>query len=104
MIKSVSRDQFLNIIKSGIILVDFWAEWCGPCKQLGPIIDQLEKEYSGKVTVLKLSVDDHSDLASELGTMSIPTVIIIKDGIFIEQIMGLHKIEKYRESLNKLVS
>ena len=62
------------------LLVDFWAEWCGPCRMLAPVLDQLAKDYDGRVRVGKLNVDEHSSIATRYGVMSIPTLIVFKDG------------------------
>ncbi|NLN41807.1 MAG: thioredoxin [Clostridiales bacterium] len=70
------------------VLVDFWAAWCGPCKMIAPIIDQLADEFDGKVKVAKVNVDDNRDLASQFRVMSIPTLILFKDGEIVDQIMG----------------
>ena len=70
------------------VLVDFWAEWCGPCKMLAPIIDQVAIELDGKMKVAKLNIDDAPDLAGEYNVMSIPTLLIFKNGQIIDQIVG----------------
>ena len=70
------------------ILVDFWAEWCGPCRMVAPVLEQLAKDYAGKARVGKVNVDDHSNLASRYGVMSIPTLLIFKQGKVVEQFIG----------------
>src|SRR5262249_47655165 len=70
------------------ILVDFWAEWCGPCRMVAPVLEQLAKEYAGKARVGKVNVDDHSGLASRYGVMSIPTLLLFKQGKVVEQYIG----------------
>src|SRR3990172_2922562 len=76
----LTKSDFDEKVKSGVVMVDFWAEWCGPCKMAAPVIDELADEYSGKVTVAKVDVDGEPELAGKLGVMSIPTVILFKDG------------------------
>jgi thioredoxin 1 len=70
------------------VLVDFWAEWCGPCKMIGPIIDELGKEMQGKLKVAKVNVDNEGELAAKFNIMSIPTMLIFKNGKVVNQIIG----------------
>lgn len=69
-------------------LVDFWAEWCGPCRRVGPVVEELAQEYTGKCKVAKLNVDDGQKTASSYGVMSIPTLMFFKEGKVLEQIVG----------------
>ena len=69
-------------------MVDFWAEWCGPCKAIGPIIDQLAIELQGKMKMTKVNVDEEADLAGQFNVMSIPTMLIFKNGQAVDQIVG----------------
>ena len=73
---------------SGLAVVDFWAEWCGPCRMIGPIIDQLATEYAGKAKVTKLDVDANKKTAMKYGVRSIPTVLFFKDGKLVDQVVG----------------
>ena len=70
------------------VLVDFWAEWCGPCKMIAPILVDIAKEQAGKITIAKLNVDDHGDIAGRFNVMSIPTLLVFKDGEIVNKIVG----------------
>lgn len=78
-----------EVLESKIpVLVDFWAAWCGPCKMIAPVISDIAKEYTGKVKICKLNVDDSPEVASKYGIMSIPTLLIFKDGKIADTITG----------------
>ena len=71
------------------VLVDFWAEWCGPCKMIAPIVEQLASEYDGKIKVMKMDVDAHPNAMQAYGIMGIPTLILFKDGEDVERVVGM---------------
>ena len=86
----ITRENFENeVMKSNIpVLIDFWAPWCGPCQMMGPIIEQLAEEYEGKAKVGKVNVDEEGELSQAFGVMSIPTIVLVKDGKVVKQVVG----------------
>lgn len=105
MAEHVSDANFdSEVIKSAQpVLVDFYAEWCGPCKMLAPLIDELATEYAGKAKIVKINTDDSPETAKKYGIMSIPTLIFFKNGQVVEQVMGVQSKDALKEKLDKLV-
>ena len=85
------------------VLVDFWATWCGPCRQIAPLIDELAVKYEGKVKVGKVDIDQHQDLAEKYGIDSIPTLLLFKDGEIIERFQGVPPRVKLEAALDSSI-
>lgn len=85
------------------VLVDFWAEWCMPCRMLAPVIEQLDEKYAGQISVAKVNIDEQMELASRYRVRSIPTVIIFKNGQPVDTVVGLRPLEAYTKTLDSLV-
>jgi thioredoxin 1 len=103
---NVTDESFEQEVKKSSVpvLVDFWAPWCGPCRALAPVIEELASEYDGKVKVVKVNTDDSLQTAQNYHISGIPTLIIFKDGEPVEQMVGNHKKSTLTEVLNKHLS
>lgn len=90
-------------VAKGVTLVDFWAEWCGPCRMMHPIIDELAAEYQGKATIGKINVDTEGKLAEEFSVQSIPTLVVLRDGAEQKRFVGVTSKAKLAEALDELL-
>lgn len=87
--KIINQKDFENEIKEGVVLVDFFATWCGPCRMMGAILEEVDKEIEGKAKIVKIDVDQNQDLAKRFGVMSIPTLILFKNGQMVQKSVGV---------------
>jgi len=93
-----------EVVKSAQpVLVDFWAPWCGPCRMIGPVIEELAKEYAGKVKVCKLNTDEAQDTAAKYQISAIPTILLFKGGKVVQQLVGLQPKEELKKHLDELI-
>jgi thioredoxin 1 len=106
LIVTLTQDNFeAEALKSTMpVLVDFWAEWCGPCKMIAPVLDELAGEYQGKVKIAKINVDEQQGLAAQFRISAIPTLLIIKNGQVIEQAQGAKSKRDLKASLDRAVA
>ena len=85
------------------VFVDFWAEWCGPCRMVGPIIDELSEEYEGKAVVGKVDIDSNQQYAAQFGVRNIPTVLVFKNGELVDRKVGVSSKNDYAQALDSLI-
>lgn len=86
---ALTEQNFQSTVSSGVTLVDFWAEWCGPCRMITPVLEEISGEFTGKANIAKVNVDDAPGLAQQFGVSSIPTLIVLKDGQEVTRFVGV---------------
>lgn len=101
MAKDIKTNEFDDAVKEGVVLVDFYADWCGPCKMLAPVLNELAEDVRGKATVVKVNVDTESELAQKYQVSSIPSLKLFKDGQIVEETMGFQPKAKLQELIDK---
>jgi thioredoxin 1 len=101
-IKNISDANFDAETKNGVVLVDFWAPWCGPCRAQGEVLEDLAAEVSGKAEICKINIDDYQETANKYGVRSIPTIIIFKDGEAVKQFVGVQSKDVLVEVISKV--
>ena len=95
--------NFDEVTKAGVSLVDFWAPWCGPCRMIAPVIEELAAEYEGKANICKVNTDEEQDIAVKYGIRSIPTILFFKNGEVVEQMVGAASKQAFADKLNALL-
>lgn len=100
-IAHVDDQNFKAETSEGLVLADFWAPWCGPCKMIAPVLEELDGDMGDKVKIVKLNVDDNQETAAAFGVMSIPTLIVFKNGEAVDKVVGFKPKEALAEVINK---
>jgi len=102
-IENVTDQNFAEQTADGLVLIDFWAPWCGPCKMIAPVLEEIDGEMGEKVKIVKLNVDENQETAGKYGVMSIPTLLLMKDGNIVDQVIGFQPKEALVNVINKHV-
>ena len=100
-IVNVTDQNFADETSEGLVLADFWAPWCGPCKMIAPVLEELDAEMGDQVKIVKLDVDENQETASKFGVMSIPTLLVMKNGEVVDQVVGFQPKDQLAELLKK---
>ena len=105
-VQSISDDQFQSEVlqASTPVLIDFWAPWCAPCRAIGPVVEELSREYAGKLKVVKMNVDDNPRTPAQYGVRGIPTLLVIQGGQVKEQLIGAHSKAKLVSAIGNVVA
>ena len=103
MALEITDQNFEELTSTGISVVDFWAAWCGPCRMIAPIIDELHTEYEGKVNIGKVDIDNNQEVSMKFGVRSIPTILILKDGEVVDKQVGVTTKAKLAEKIEKFL-
>ena len=103
LIKQLSDENFEEGVAAGVVLVDFYADWCGPCRMLAPIVEELAQEMDGKITVAKVDTDQSVNVAAKFEVTSIPTIIFFKDGAVAKRVVGLKDLDALRSIVNEIL-
>ena len=99
----LTKENFDSTVKEGIALVDFWAPWCGPCRMLAPVIDELASEYDGKAAICKVNTDEQDELSARYGIRSIPTILFMKNGEVADTMVGATSKQEIKNKLDSLL-
>ena len=101
---TITSENFASLKKGDLpLVVDFWATWCGPCRMMSPIIEELAKDYDGKVVIGKCDVEENEELATEFGIRNIPTILFFKQGEAIDKVVGFQQKAKLQELIDKML-
>nr|WP_026943700.1 thioredoxin [Helicobacter rodentium] len=99
----LTEQNFEDTIKDGVVMVDFWAPWCGPCRMIAPVIDSLAEQYAGKAKICKVNTDEQQELAAKFGIRSIPTIFFYKNGEKVDEMIGASTEQDFKDKLDGLL-
>ncbi|HIP12749.1 MAG TPA: thioredoxin [Arcobacter sp.] len=99
----LTEENFEATVSKGIALVDFWAPWCGPCRMIAPVIEELAEDFDGKAAICKVNTDEQAELSTKFGVRSIPTILLMKDGEVVETMVGASSKQAFADKLNALL-
>jgi len=99
----LTNENFESTTNSGVALVDFWAPWCGPCRMIAPVIEELAEEFEGKAAICKVNTDEQQELSTKFGVRSIPTIVFMKDGEVVDTMVGAASKQAFTDKLNSLL-
>ena len=99
----LTSENFEATVNEGVSLVDFWAPWCGPCRMIAPVIEELAEDFDGKASICKVNTDEQQELATKFGVRSIPTILLMKDGEIVETMVGAASKQAFSDKLNNLL-
>ena len=102
--RELTTNNFDEVVNTGVTLVDFWAEWCGPCRMMTPAIEEFAAEYDGKDTIAKVNVDNEGELAVKFNVSSIPTLLVLKDGKIAQQFIGVTSKSDLAQAIDNALS
>jgi thioredoxin 1 len=101
LVQEITDQSFQTKTSDGVVMVDFWAPWCGPCRMVAPVLEDLQQEMDGKVSIVKMNVDENPDTATKFGITSIPTLMVFKNGELVDRTVGAAPKEHYKTLLGK---
>jgi len=99
----LNNENFEPTLAEGVSLVDFWAPWCGPCRMIAPVIEELAEDFDGKANICKVNTDEEQDIAVKFGIRSIPTIMFFKNGEMVDQVVGAQSKQALAEKINALL-
>ncbi|SFV59509.1 Thioredoxin [hydrothermal vent metagenome] len=99
----LDNDNFDATIAEGVTMVDFWASWCGPCRMIAPVVEELAEDFEGKATIAKVNTDEQQEIAVKYGIRSIPSILFFKDGEMVDQMVGAASKDAFADKINSLI-